>query len=267
MALDIICHGRLPWEEAEEEGEGDKFDDHRRRTGSTLFGNHAKYQLLLESETSGGTTAATKIATAEKRARRRRRKKRARLLSPNVYTFSAILACAVRDGNVNVLMRILRALEGGEEYPDVVLNHIIYSTVINACANYCAADVAAHGNHCDSIGNGTTRGIVNDDIVDTALEVLNYKIRTLGGGGAWAWWGTMLINHGTGRTVEDVRANAWGVDIAFVVLLLHLDNDNDDGSGDPPPSSFFESPPLPQSHHWGGGGLASSTTRNNQRYF
>ncbi len=96
------------------------------------------------------------------------------------------------DGNVNMSMRILRALEEGEEYPDVIPNHVIYSTVISACGNRCATNAAAHGDHRNSIGNGARRGIVNIDIVDTALEVLNRGIRMLGGrGGAWVWWGTM----------------------------------------------------------------------------
>jgi hypothetical protein len=102
-----------------------------------------------------------------------------------VYTFGAILACVVRDGDAdgNASMRILRTLEEGEEYPDVVPNHVTYSTVISACANCCAANAAAHGNHRDSIGNGTRRGIVVKEIVNMALEVLNRGIRTQGGRG------------------------------------------------------------------------------------
>ncbi len=82
------------------------------------------------------------------------------------------------------LMRILRALEEREEYPNVFLSHFIFSEVISACPNRCAANAVAHGNHGEGIGDGTRKEIINDDIVDTALEVLNCGTTTLGGGGA-----------------------------------------------------------------------------------
>jgi hypothetical protein len=71
-ALNIFCHGRLPWEEEEGEEDGDEFEDNRRCTGFTPFGDHAKRRVLLETETLGGTTTATMIATEEEQARRRR---------------------------------------------------------------------------------------------------------------------------------------------------------------------------------------------------
>jgi hypothetical protein len=191
MALNIFCHGMLPWEEEKEEGEGDKFDNDCCRTGSTPFGDHAERRSLSETETLGGTTAATKIATVGKKARKKR-KTRGGSLSPNMYTFGAILTCAARDSNVDgiALMRILRTLEEGEEYPDVVPNHVIYSTVISACANCCAADTAVQVDHRDSIGNGMRRGIINDNIVDMALEMLNRRIRTQRG-----WGGKGVVGY------------------------------------------------------------------------
>jgi hypothetical protein len=63
MVLAIFCHGWLLWDEEEEEGEGYKFEDDRRLTGSTLLGCQDERKSLLEMETSGGATAATMIAT------------------------------------------------------------------------------------------------------------------------------------------------------------------------------------------------------------
>jgi hypothetical protein len=49
----------------------------------------------------GGRQPQPRLPPRKKKVRRRR-KKRGGSLSPNVYTFGAILACAARDGDVNV---------------------------------------------------------------------------------------------------------------------------------------------------------------------
>lgn len=54
-------------------------------------------------------------------------------LSPNVFTFGSLLACCARNGDVDTSLELLEVLERGEQYPDVALNEVIYSTVISAC--------------------------------------------------------------------------------------------------------------------------------------
>eukprot|EP00581_Thalassiosira_minuscula_P005923 CAMPEP_0183748252 /NCGR_PEP_ID=MMETSP0737-20130205/67677_1 /TAXON_ID=385413 /ORGANISM="Thalassiosira miniscula, Strain CCMP1093" /LENGTH=418 /DNA_ID=CAMNT_0025983971 /DNA_START=634 /DNA_END=1886 /DNA_ORIENTATION=- len=54
-------------------------------------------------------------------------------LSPNVFTFGSLLACCARNGDVDASVELLRMLEDGTRYPDVVVNEVIYSTVISAC--------------------------------------------------------------------------------------------------------------------------------------
>ncbi len=182
----------------------------------------------------GGATAANEIATAEKKARRRR-KKCGGLLSPNMYTFGAILACVAWDGNVNALMRILCTLEKGEEYPNVVPNHVIYSTVISACTNHCAANGAAHSDHRDGVGSIARRGIIDNNIVDTALEVLNCGIRTLGG------YGGMGVVGYNAVILTMAQAGRW----RLAMQMLGSTTTKQQWRHPPPPSSFFESPPLP----------------------
>ena len=84
-------------------------------------------------------------------------KKWAGALSPNVFTFGALLACCARNGNTDQSLELLHELEEGNKYPDVVLNGVIYSTVISACER--ATDVN----------------------VNLALEVLNNATVTLAG--------------------------------------------------------------------------------------
>lgn len=92
-------------------------------------------------------------------------KKWAGALSPNVFTFGALLACCARNGDIDQSLELLHDLERGDVYPDVVLNGVIYSTVISACER-AKEEVNVH----------------------LALEVLNNATVTLassaGGGGA-----------------------------------------------------------------------------------
>ena len=148
MAMDIFRRGTSPWEEEEEEDDDDD-DDANNDDGADFL------------------TSTTKMTTATETRRRRRRRKFGGSLSPNVYTFGAMLACAARDGDVDASMRILGTLEDGD-YPDVALNQVIYSTVISACANHCVAN--DDGSEIDR--RGSTR-MSDDDIVGLALEVLN----------------------------------------------------------------------------------------------
>ena len=62
-----------------------------------------------------------------------KKKKWAGALSPNVFTFGALLACCARNGDTTSSLELLHQLETGELYPDVVVNGVIYSTVISAC--------------------------------------------------------------------------------------------------------------------------------------
>ena len=82
-------------------------------------------------------------------------KKAGGALSPNVFTFGSLLACCARNGDIAASAELLRVLEAGEEYPDVALNEVLYSTVISACERADVPDV------------------------ELALEVLNRGVRTL----------------------------------------------------------------------------------------
>ncbi|KAL9186472.1 hypothetical protein ACHAXT_005710 [Thalassiosira profunda] len=80
-------------------------------------------------------------------------------LSPNVFTFGSLLACCARNGDVAKSLELLKVLEKGEEYPDVVPNGVVYSTVISACER------------------------APEPRVDVALEVLNRGMRALSSNG------------------------------------------------------------------------------------
>ena len=229
MALDIFRRGTSPWEEDEDEKEeGDGFDDdddHSRAKGS-------------KATTAAMTTTAKGKAT-------RRKKKYGGSLSPNVYTFGAILACAARDGDVGTSMRILRTLEVGAKYPDVTLNHVLYSTVISACANHCAAaasrddDVREDGGGGLPAADGAGRRIGDDDIVELALEVLNRGIRTLGGGGMGVVGYNAVIS-------TMAKAGRWRMAVQFLgEMILHSSSSSSSSTTTallPPPSS---NPPSP----------------------
>ena len=86
-------------------------------------------------------------------------KKWAGALSPNVFTFGALLACCARAGDTVKSLELLHHLEEGRLYPDVHLNGVIYSTVISACER------------------------AKEPNVDLALEILNNATVTLAGGG------------------------------------------------------------------------------------
>ena len=144
-------------------------------------------------------------------------------LSPNVYTFGSLLTCLARDGDIYKSMSILQILEndaggGGDiddiiagteeereeendkkkttkkkkKYPDVILNQVIYSTVISAFANYCISysssyiteeDIDYENNNISTTAttasSSSSSKIDNDEIVKMALGVLNRGIRTL----------------------------------------------------------------------------------------
>ncbi|KAL7450846.1 hypothetical protein ACHAWC_002704 [Mediolabrus comicus] len=76
-------------------------------------------------------------------------------LSPNVFTFGALLACCARNGDTESSLKLLHELEDGSVYPDVMPNGVIYSTVISACERS------------------------DEPNVDLALELLNNAIVTL----------------------------------------------------------------------------------------
>lgn len=67
-------------------------------------------------------------------------KKWAGALSPNVFTFGALLACCARNGDTVESLKLLHELESGK-FPDVVVNGVIYSTVISACERAEVVDV------------------------------------------------------------------------------------------------------------------------------
>lgn len=83
-------------------------------------------------------------------------------LSPNVFTFGALLACCARNGDTESSLKLLHELEDGRVYPDVIPNGVIYSTVISACERS------------------------DEPNVDLALELLNNAIVTLSSSSAGA---------------------------------------------------------------------------------
>lgn len=85
-------------------------------------------------------------------------KKWAGALSPNVFTFGALLACCARNGDTVSSLKLLHELEE-DKFPDVALNGVIYSTVISAVERADVLDV------------------------DLALEVLNNATVALAGRG------------------------------------------------------------------------------------
>ncbi|KAK1738237.1 pentatricopeptide repeat-containing protein [Skeletonema marinoi] len=68
-------------------------------------------------------------------------KKYSGALSPNVFTFGALLACCARNGDTTQSLELLQDLEEGGRFPDVALNGVIYSTVISACERAEVVDV------------------------------------------------------------------------------------------------------------------------------
>ncbi|KAL3816130.1 hypothetical protein ACHAXA_011627 [Cyclostephanos tholiformis] len=180
MALDIFLHGTSPWEENDDENNNVELlfgyvknhdhqdNDNEHSVGTITMARGERRRTLTTKMTTTTTTV-----TMEKR-----RKKYGGSLSPNVYTFGAMLACAARDGDVDSSMRILGMLEDGE-YPDVSLNQVIYSTVISACANHCVTNSNDDGFEIDCRGG---KRMSDDDIVKLALKVLNRGIGILSKG-------------------------------------------------------------------------------------
>lgn len=120
---------------------------------------------------------------------KKRKKKHGGALSPNVYTFGALLACCARDGDISTSLELLSILEEGTKYPDVELNDVIYSTVISACANSNVNVTGTLNNKINSDGRG------NPNNVKVALDVLNRGIRKL--------YRRTAIYNGDGRNVND----------------------------------------------------------------
>eukprot|EP00804_Cyclotella_cryptica_P010999 CCRYP_017491-RB/>CCRYP_017491-RB protein AED:0.04 eAED:0.04 QI:345/1/1/1/0.66/0.5/4/866/1015 len=83
-------------------------------------------------------------------------------ISPNIFTFGALLASCARNGDVATSLQLLRELES-RKYPDVVPNGVIYSTVISACEK--RAGDSGRGEK-DNIGT-------KNNMVHLALELLN----------------------------------------------------------------------------------------------
>lgn len=83
-------------------------------------------------------------------------------ISPNVFTFGSLLASCARSRDIDTSLQLLHELEG-RQYPDVVPNGVIYSTVISACERQAGA-LEHDGNKSSS---------VNNNMVDLALELLN----------------------------------------------------------------------------------------------
>jgi pentatricopeptide repeat protein len=107
-----------------------------------------------------------------------------------------------------------------KNYPDVILNQVIYSTVISAFANYCASSFASYSYMTEedinyennnisttatiSSGSGSSSSgdrIDNDEIVKLALEVLNRGICTLS-------YNTMSCPKGSGGSSSSSSSNS-----------------------------------------------------------
>ena len=125
----------------------------------------------LARETTTTTTTTIPDTTTK------RKKKHGGALSPNVFTFGALLACCARDGDISTSLEILSILEEGTRYPDVELNDVIYSTVINACANNANVVNVTTSNKNNNYNSDGGRGTLNN--VKVALDVLNRGILKL----------------------------------------------------------------------------------------
>lgn len=155
IALDIFHSGTSIWWESDDD-----------ETANTPFSSSS-------SSSASSDTMASLDATKKKR-----KKKHGGALSPNVYTFGALLACCARDGDISTSLELLSILEEGTQYPDVEMNDVIYSTVISACAN---ANIMNSTISNDDLG-GRSRSSSSSSIpnnVKVALDVLNRGIAKL----------------------------------------------------------------------------------------
>jgi len=159
-------------------------------------------------------------------------------LSPNVFTFGSLLACCARNGDVDTSLELLRVLEEGAEYPDVVLNEVIYSTVISACER------------------------AREPNVELALEVLHRGISTLallsngsnnhGGGSGGSNGGGANPKRNKGTTTMGVvgynaaistmaRAGQWKMAVQLLGEMILHSRSSPAGSRSNPNFSHLES--------------------------
>ncbi len=157
LALDIFHSGTSSWWSHD--------DDNDPFSSLSSLSSDGMPPLTTIPSVSKSTTATTSDTT------KKRKKKHGGALSPNVFTFGALLACCARDGDISTSLEILSILEEGTRYPDVELNDVIYSTVISACANANVNITTSNNNDSDG------RGILNN--VEVALNVLNRGISKL----------------------------------------------------------------------------------------
>lgn len=97
---------------------------------------NAALDACARSSRSGGWPRRTAFALLDHAADPRNAdgtKKPGGALSPNVFTFGCLLKCCAKSRDLDKALEILRILEEGKKYPDVVPNEVIYGTVISAC--------------------------------------------------------------------------------------------------------------------------------------
>ena len=229
LALDIFHHGTSSFVEDQISIITRRVDDYvvdvdeSNINDSNNDNENIEDSLSARATLTSSTTTISNNDSNNNNNSKKRMKKYGGALSPNVYTFGSLLTCLARDGDIYKSMSILQILEndagggvdidiiaGTEEeeeveennnkkkttkkkkYPDVILNQVIYSTVISAFANYCIShsysyiteeDVDYENNNISTTttasSSSSSSKIDNDEIVKLALGVLNRGIRTL----------------------------------------------------------------------------------------
>ena len=230
LALDIFHHGTSSFVEDQISIITRRVDDYvvdvdesNINDDSNNDNENIEDSLSARATLTSSTTTISNNDSNNNNNSKKRMKKYGGALSPNVYTFGSLLTCLARDGDIYKSMSILQILEndagggvdidiiaGTEEeeeveennnkkkttkkkkYPDVILNQVIYSTVISAFANYCIShsysyiteeDVDYENNNISTTttasSSSSSSKIDNDEIVKLALGVLNRGIRTL----------------------------------------------------------------------------------------
>jgi len=229
LALDIFHHGTSSFVEDQISIITRRVDDYvvdvdeSNINDSNNDNENIEDSLSARATLTSSTTTISNNDSNNNNNSKKRMKKYGGALSPNVYTFGSLLTCLARDGDIYKSMSILQILEndagggvdidiiaGTEEeeeveennnkkkttkkkkYPDVILNQVIYSTVISAFANYCIPysysyiteeDVDYENNNISTTttasSSSSSSKIDNDEIVKLALGVLNRGIRTL----------------------------------------------------------------------------------------
>ena len=174
LALDIFHHGTSSFVEDQISIITRRVDDYvvdvdeSNINDSNNDNENIEDSLSARATLTSSTTTISNNDSNNNNNSKKRMKKYGGALSPNVYTFGSLLTCLARDGDIYKSMSILQILEndagggvdidiiaGTEEeeeveennkkkkttkkkkYPDVILNQVIYSTVISAFANYC----------------------------------------------------------------------------------------------------------------------------------